>query len=149
MWVHCPQDFGRIVNRRFIPPQHIELYEKLPYILVGTQDTKGRPWASMLAGPPGFIKGRSPTQLQFTSTVAEGDVFAESVREGGKVGVLSQELHTRRRNRLNGTIVGVGEGRWGMEADVSFGNCPKYITARLGQVGHTSTETTRREICLY
>ena len=35
--------------------QHRELFAKLPFVLVGALDGQGRPWAELLAGPPGFV----------------------------------------------------------------------------------------------
>ena len=42
------------------------------------------------------------------------------------MGLLAIDLHTRRRNRLNGTVVGsTGDGNATIQVDQSFGNCPK------------------------
>jgi hypothetical protein len=47
---------------------------------------------------------------------------------GSKVGALGLQLHTRRRNRVNGTVVAATpEGGLLLQVDQSFGNCPKYI----------------------
>ena len=50
--------------------------------------------------------------------------------DGAPVGLLGIEPHTRRRNRLNGTVSAVGKDGFSVEVGQSFGNCPKYIQAR-------------------
>ncbi len=47
--------FGRQVIRDYMPDQHREFYGMLPFVLLGTVDDQGRPWASLVAGSPGFI----------------------------------------------------------------------------------------------
>jgi predicted pyridoxine 5'-phosphate oxidase superfamily flavin-nucleotide-binding protein len=49
---------------------------------------------------------------------------------GAPVGLLGIQLETRRRNRMNGTVIEVGDGGFTVRVDQSFGNCPKYIQAR-------------------
>ena len=46
---------GAMVLRDHMPDQHRELFEKLPTLLLGALDDQGQPWATMLAGPPGFV----------------------------------------------------------------------------------------------
>ena len=46
---------GRRVIRDHMPEQHREFFSQLPLLLVGTIDACGRPWASVLAGEPGFL----------------------------------------------------------------------------------------------
>ena len=48
-------EVGTRVIRDFMPDQHRELFAKLPLIVVGSLDEAGRPWASLLAGAPGFV----------------------------------------------------------------------------------------------
>lgn len=46
---------------------------------------------------------------------------------GQQLGFLGLEMHTRRRNRMNGRVlVNDGQGLL-LHVDQSFGNCPKYI----------------------
>jgi ferredoxin-NADP reductase/predicted pyridoxine 5'-phosphate oxidase superfamily flavin-nucleotide-binding protein len=43
---------------------------------------------------------------------------------------LGIELHTRRRNRMNGAIRAVSQNAITVEVEHSFGNCPQYIQTR-------------------
>ncbi|AUX36254.1 MULTISPECIES: pyridoxamine 5'-phosphate oxidase family protein [Sorangium] len=121
---------GRRVIRDFMPDQHRELFAKLPLLLVGSLDAQGRPWASLLVGRPGFIASPDPRTLAVNARPLPGDPLAAHLVAGAPVGLLGIQLETRRRNRMNGTIVEAGDGGFVVEVGQSFGNCPQYIQAR-------------------
>ena len=50
--------------------------------------------------------------------------------DGAQLGLLGIQPHTRRRNRMNGTVTAVDDGGFTVQVGQSFGNCPKYIQAR-------------------
>lgn len=120
---------GRVI-RDFMPDQHRELFEKLPYFIIGSLDGSGRPWASLVAGPPGFVQTPDARTLTVATRPAAGDPLAGSLAAGAPLGMLGIELHTRRRNRMNGRVTTVGDGQFTVHVDQSFGNCPQYIQAR-------------------
>ena len=120
--------FGRKVIRSWMPDQHRQFYQQLPFMLYGAVDGEGRPWASVLEGEPGFAESPDPTHLQFTSLPAADD--PAQLQAGAAIGLLGIELHTRRRNRLNGHIGSLGEAGFELTVDQSFGNCPQYIQLR-------------------
>jgi predicted pyridoxine 5'-phosphate oxidase superfamily flavin-nucleotide-binding protein len=122
------------VGPRFIrdhmPEQHREFFAQLPFVVIGALDSQGQPWASVLAGPPGFAHSPDPRQLAVRARPWPGDPLAQALGAGASLALLGIEAHTRRRNRLNGHITrSDGEGL-AMHVDQSFGNCPKYIQAR-------------------
>ena len=116
------------VIREAMPEQHAELFEKLPTLLVGSLDPQRRPWASVLAGRPGFVRAPDARHLVIRAQPGAGDPL--SLRVDQPLGLLGLEPHTRRRNRMNGTVVAVDSRGFAVEVDQSFGNCPKYIQAR-------------------
>ncbi len=127
------EDIGRKVIRDHMPDQHRELFEKLPTLLVGALDAAAQPWATMLAGRPGFITTPDARTLQVTTAFASDDPVVQAVQASSRpqpVGLLGLEPHTRRRNRMNGTLVQQDNARWQISVDQSFGNCPQYIQAR-------------------
>ncbi|AGP40313.1 pyridoxamine 5'-phosphate oxidase family protein [Sorangium cellulosum] len=121
---------GRRIIRDFMPDQHRELFAKLPSLLVGSLDARGRPWASLLVGRPGFIASPDPRTLAVNTRPLPGDPLAAHLAAGAPVGLLGIQLETRRRNRMNGTIVEARDGGFVVEVGQSFGNCPQYIQAR-------------------
>lgn len=111
-----------------MPEQHRELFRRLPSLLVGSLDEQGRPWASVLAGAPGFVHAPDARHLRVDALPLAEDPWR--LRAGTPLGLLGLEPRTRRRNRLNGTVVTVDTQGFTVAVDQSFGNCPKYIQAR-------------------
>jgi len=128
------ESFARRVVRDFMPEQHRDFYAQLPFVLVGTVDDQGRPWASLLAGRPGFMQSPDPRQLEIAARPLFGDPLAGNLKEGAEVGLLGIELETRRRNRLTGRIESVRPGGFAVALRQSFGNCPQYIQIRTVEV---------------
>lgn len=121
---------GRKVTRDFMPDQHRELFGRLRYLLVGSLDGDGLPWASIVTGLPGFITTPDARTLTVAGGVAADDPLARHLAAGAPVGLLGIELATRRRNRMNGTVTEVGDAGFTVRVGQSFGNCPQYIQAR-------------------
>ncbi len=121
---------GPRVIRDFMPDQHRDFFAQLPFVMVGTLDAAGQPWASVLAQPPGFLHSPHPRQLDIRARPLPGDPLAANLAEGAAIGLLGLEPHTRRRNRMNGTVRDVHVSGFSVEVSQSFGNCPKYIQAR-------------------
>ena len=133
--------FGRKVIRTWMPDQHREFYQQLPFMLYGAVDAQGRPWASVLEGAPGFAHSPDAEHLRF-STLPAGDDPAQ-LRNGEPIGLLGIELHTRRRNRLNGHVGNLGVNGFDVSVDQAFGNCPQYIQLRQFQRVPLSDPQTR------
>lgn len=121
---------GPVVLRDHMPDQHRELFEKLPTLLLGALDDQGQPWATMVAGPPGFVQTPDAHAMQMAVAPDAADPVLAQLAPGAPVGVLGLEPHTRRRNRMNGRVVSFGAQGLAVGVVQSFGNCPKYIQAR-------------------
>ncbi|MBV7525929.1 MULTISPECIES: pyridoxamine 5'-phosphate oxidase family protein [Pseudomonas] len=120
--------FGRKVIRSEMPDQHRTFYQQLPFMLYAAVDADGHPWASVLEGQPGFAHSPEPGLLQFRSLPAFDD--PAQLSEGSAIGLLGIELHTRRRNRINGHVSAMTIDGFAVTVDQSFGNCPQYIQLR-------------------
>ncbi|PJI95537.1 hypothetical protein CLU85_0244 [Acidovorax sp. 69] len=121
---------GAVVMRDHMPDQHRELFEKLPTLLLGALDAQGQPWATQLAGPPGFAHTPDARHMQIATAPDAADPVLSQLAPGDAVGVLGLEPHTRRRNRMNGRVTSFGDQCLSVQVTQSFGNCPKYIQAR-------------------
>jgi len=124
------EQMGRKVIRDFMPDQHRALFAELPFLVVGALDGRRRPWASVLVGTPGFISSPDPWSLRIAAHPGYGDPIAAGLAAGAPVGLLGIQLETRRRNRMNGTVVEADEGGFLVRVGQSFGNCPQYVQAR-------------------
>ena len=122
--------FAQRVVRNHMPDQHREFYGMLPYLLIGSVDADGQPWASMVTGQPGFITSPDPNTLEIAANPLVWDPLNTTLKPGTDVGILRIELDTRRRNRLTGKIASVGPGGFAVTIDQAFGNCPQYIQTR-------------------
>jgi uncharacterized protein len=115
----------------FMPDDHRWFVEQLPLLVVGSVDAHGRPWASLLSGPPGFARSPDPRTLSVTAVPVDGDPLAEALAPGAPLGVLGIDFPTGGRIRLNGRVAARSPGGFTLALDQSFGNCPKYIYPRV------------------
>ena len=120
---------GPRLIRDHMPDQHRELFEKLPFLVAGVSDASGQPWATVLAGAPGFV-ATTPREMRIAALPADVDPVREALTPGAAIGLLGIELETRRRNRMNGIVHAVGDAGFVVDVVQSFGNCPKYIQIR-------------------
>lgn len=123
-------EIGPRVIRDHMPDQHREFFAQLPFIIAGSVDAGGQPWASVMAGPPGFATSPDPRRLVVRASPLAQDPLADNLADGMPIGLLGIEPHTRRRNRLNGWVAGRRDDGFDVDVGQSFGNCPKYIQAR-------------------
>jgi len=118
---------GKRALRDFMDEQHRDFFEQLPFVVVGSVDDAGQPWASVLAAPPGFMEATADS-LRVNALPSPGDPLI--LAPGRSLGMLGIEPHTRRRNRMNGVVESVDGDGFSVRVQQSFGNCPKYIQAR-------------------
>ena len=121
---------GRKVIRDYMPDQHREFFAQLPFVVAGAVDPQGDPWAGILEGQPGFAVSPDPHTLRIAAMPDEDDPLRAGLGLGQPVGLLGIELHTRRRNRMNGRIAAWEGNRFDVAVAQSFGNCPQYIQSR-------------------
>lgn len=123
-------ELGPRVIRDHLTEQHQNFYPLLPFLVLGTVDRAGRPWATLRAGKPGFLHAPDPRHLRIEAEPAPDDPAEDGLEDGAGVGLLGIELGTRRRNRLNGTLRRDGPAGVTVAVEQSFGNCPQYIRPR-------------------
>jgi len=122
--------FAPRMLRDAMPLQHQQFFAQLPTLFVGSLDALRRPWASVLAGAPGFVDAQDAQHLRIRAPRDAADPLSQHLAVGDPIGLLGLEPHTRRRNRLNGTVTQLDAQHISVEVDQSFGNCPQYIQAR-------------------
>ena len=124
------EKMGQRMVRGYLPEQHQAFYSLLPFILVGTVDEQGRPWASLLTGKPGFITSPDADHLRITTQPLFGSPLAAKLTVGADIGILGILPENRRRNRSTGQIVKVDADGITVAIAQTFGNCPQYIQTR-------------------
>lgn len=121
---------GPRVIRDHLTEQHREFYAALPFVVAGAVDPAGGAWATLIAGRPGFLGSPDPFELTVAAPRDPADPGNVGLEDGDAVGLLGIELHTRRRNRLNGVVRRTGDDSFAVRVRESFGNCPRYIRPR-------------------
>ncbi|WP_206997977.1 2Fe-2S iron-sulfur cluster-binding protein [Trinickia mobilis] len=121
---------GRRNVRDHLIDQHREFYPLIPFVALGTVDAEGDVWATLLAGEPGFLQAPTPHALRVNAMRDPRDPACAGIYEGAAIALIGVELHTRRRNRLNGVVRDSSEQGFDIGVRQSFGNCNHYIQAR-------------------
>ncbi len=116
--------------RRYMPEQHRQFFEQLPFIVLGGVDAHGQPWATLRIGEPGFVSSPDPKTLRIAGQTLAGDPLGGAWHVGSALGGLGIEQPTRRRNRVNGVVKAADDEALTIEVRQSFGNCAKYIQSR-------------------
>lgn len=80
--------WARRVVRPYLPAQHHRFYQGLPFLVVAVRDPKGRPWATLLTGRPGFACAPDQTSLLVNAALPHGDALEGSLRPGADAGLL-------------------------------------------------------------
>ena len=147
------ETLGQRMIRDFLPDEHREFYAQLPYLIVGTVDAEGQPWASMLFGEPGFARSPDERSLQLAAAPGFGDPLADNLEVGARLGLLGINYGNRRRNRLNGRVSSLDDDTIGIAVEQSFGNCPRFIqkrhvtdAQRLAETGRPRPLTEMRQL---
>ncbi len=121
---------GQKVIRDYMPDQHRTFFAQLPFLVAGAVDAVGDVWATMLTGAPGFAHSPAPRSLAFALPRDAADPANAGLNDGDAIGLLGIELHSRRRNRMNGHVRRSGDDGFAVQVEHSFGNCPQDIQLR-------------------
>ena len=121
---------GRRVILDRIPEQARPFIARLPFIAVGTIDECGRPWASFLAGKPGFVQATDTGRLTVRAQPIYGDPLNKTLIDGNGIGALGLAFDPPERFRVNGTIDRLEDERFEIKVRQGFPNCPSYIQSR-------------------
>lgn len=120
----------RQMARTWMPDQHREFYAQLPFVVLGAVDRQGDVWATLRTGQPGFMSSPDPQTLHIDLEPQPNDPAQEGMGEGDAIGMLGIELHTRRRNRMNGHVRRLLDHGLDISVHQAYGNCPRYINLR-------------------
>lgn len=118
---------GGIIDTN-LPPDADDFLQRQRLVVAASVGADGRVWASLLTGPPGFLRANDAVSLQIAAPIT-GDPLATNLEATGAIGLLLFDPATRQRWRINGTATPTDRGLLVRTAQV-YGNCPKYIQAR-------------------
>lgn len=121
---------GKRLLRDHLTKQHQEFFPQLPFAVFGAVDDHGDVWATLRANHPGFLQSPDPFHLTVNLPRDPSDPADAGMHDGDAIGMIGIELHTRRRNRLNGRVSRPSDDVFAIRVRQSFGNCPQYIRLR-------------------
>ena len=124
------QRLGELMIRNYMPVQHRDFFTELEFVVLSALDEYGRVWPFIWSGKSGFISSPNPTHLVIERGPISGQPDGLLLRAGDKISLLGIVPETKRRNRMNGTIVTADPLKIEIKVDQSFGNCPRYIHMR-------------------
>jgi predicted pyridoxine 5'-phosphate oxidase superfamily flavin-nucleotide-binding protein len=97
--------------------------------VAATVDAEGRPWASLLTGPEGFVAAADEHLLHLAQPRGLDALVRANLGARPDLGLLVLDPRTRRRLRFNGRGLLAPEGLF-LLVDQVYGNCRKYIRKR-------------------
>ena len=102
-------------------------------VVLTSIDGAGRPWSSVLYGKPGFVRAAGDALIALEAPAAQrdgADPLWANIAADPAIGMLFIELGTRRRYRINGTVIGIDPTGLDIAVREAYPNCPKYIQRR-------------------
>jgi hypothetical protein len=76
------EQLGHRMIRDHMPEQHRAFFSPLATLMVGSVDAEGWPWASVLAGQPGFLQAVDPRISRVRARPSCGDPLNKALVEG-------------------------------------------------------------------
>ncbi|TDE36911.1 pyridoxamine 5'-phosphate oxidase family protein [Actinomadura sp. 6K520] len=125
-------EFSARAIRAEIPEVARKFLLQQPMVVLGAADGRGRMWATLLTGPPGFLRAEDARTIAVDARPAPGDPLHDRLTAPARVGMLAIEPSRHRRMRMNGHAVPTGRGL-SVTLDQVYSNCPKYIQKRAPQ----------------
>jgi len=116
-----------IVDR--VPEAARDFLMRRRMVVIATIDARGRVWASVVTGEPGFLSVLDDRHVRIGTLPAEGDPLLENLKVEGHVALFIPDLAAPRRIRLNGRGQIKG-GEIHVYAEQVYGNCRRYIQER-------------------
>jgi hypothetical protein len=113
-----------------IPPALAPLLAGFRLVVAASIDGRGRVWASLLTGPPGFLEVLDGTRLHVNARPVPGDPLTNNLAGRAELGLLAFDPATRRRARFNGRAMLERGGGITLAVEQVYGNCRKYIQLR-------------------
>ncbi len=120
---------GRIVSP-ILTGAAARLMADIRLAVAASVDDRSRVWASLLTGPPGFLRPVDEQLMLIESQPHPSDHLARNLEARRELGLLAIDLATRRRLRFNGRALPDPEHGIFLAVDQVYGNCTKYIQAR-------------------
>jgi predicted pyridoxine 5'-phosphate oxidase superfamily flavin-nucleotide-binding protein len=113
-----------------LPPGATGFLELRQMAVLGTVDSDGRVWASVVTGQPGFIETVDEHMLKISARASSSDPLFRNLTKEGHVALFAPDFVATRRVRVNGRAV-IKQGSIYIRTEEVYGNCRRYLQERL------------------
>src|SRR6202046_1796682 len=113
-----------------LPPGASGFLELRQMAVLGTVDSDGRVWASVVTGQPGFLETVDDRTLKIAARKSSTDPLFRNLSKEGHVALFAPDFVATRRVRVNGRGVIKG-GAIYIRTEEVYGNCRLYLQKRL------------------
>jgi predicted pyridoxine 5'-phosphate oxidase superfamily flavin-nucleotide-binding protein len=114
----------------FVTDRARDTLEHRRMAVLGTVDSRGRAWASVIAGEPGFITVPDPRTVRLGKLPPAGDPLIANLANEAHAALLAVDFVNPRRVRINGRG-SIDAGAIRIRTEQVYGNCRRYIQERL------------------
>jgi predicted pyridoxine 5'-phosphate oxidase superfamily flavin-nucleotide-binding protein len=113
-----------------ISPAVAEFLERRQMTVLGTVDNRGRMWASVVTGEPGFIQVVDDRSLRIAARPRSGDPLFSNLATEGHTALFAPDFVSSRRVRVNGRGR-IKDGAIYLTTTEVYGNCRRYMQERI------------------
>jgi predicted pyridoxine 5'-phosphate oxidase superfamily flavin-nucleotide-binding protein len=113
-----------------LPPGAIDFLERRQMAVLGSVDSSGRVWASVVIGQPGFLEMVDDHTLRIAATKSPSDPIIENLKNEGHLALFAPDFTGSRRVRVNGRGV-IKQGAIYLTTHEVYGNCRRYLQERI------------------
>lgn len=128
-----------------IPAAAARFLELRTMVVLGTVDTRGHVWASVVTGEPGFIEVVGDRALRIAARDSLGDPLFQNLANEGHAALFAPDFVAARRVRVNGRGV-IKHGAILITAEEVFGNCRRYLQERIFVGSRETSEKDRTAV---
>ncbi len=144
---HDPAIAERLLKDHIVD-RLIPFIEHQSTVIISSTDDKGNVWASMLLGDEGFVRVKTPQQIEVYLSQLKStpkDVLFKNLSNNTNIGVLFINTATRSRYRVNGSAT-LNKDTLEITIAEAYPNCPKYIQQRIPILSNQDVEIGTKEI---
>ncbi len=113
-----------------LPPGASEFLERRQMCVLGTVDSRGSVWASVVTGDRGFIETIDDHTLRIATNITSSDPITGNLSSEGHIALFAPDFVSSRRVRVNGRGV-IRKGAIIITTDEVYGNCRRYLQERI------------------
>ncbi|MFZ2062101.1 MAG: pyridoxamine 5'-phosphate oxidase family protein [Candidatus Binatus sp.] len=113
-----------------LPPGASEFLERRQMAVLGTVDSRGNVWASVVTGDSGFIEMVDDRTLKIAALISSSDPLSRNLETESHVALFAPDFVSSRRVRVNGRGV-FKNGAIIITTDEVYANCRRYLQERI------------------